>query len=473
MTPIFKKNTLIYGVDDSFESVLSRIKLNRRVYGKSTYVGLGKSCEIQLSDLDVLFDKIEKIQYINRKLTVEYFRMFAHAVDRESTFGIRMGHMEFLFNCYVTVWLKLINEKNIQYVIFTNIPHLRWSIALMCACEILCIKYMSFMPTIDKNIKGVSLKENFFDYTSVSNLNSSYFFKEKLSYLLNLAKKQEYFYSPDNSISAKTISYFKIISVRFTPIFMMYVWVFFSKLLSGKNIIKHPELSLDFSAGEVKQVHELLFIRRLKLKLNFLSKLKKEIKLELNDNAEFNNFVYFPLHYQPEATTVPLAIDVSDQVTLAHELAGLLENYNIKLVVKEHPSTFNPRFRADRGRFKGYYKFLNSHKNIELVGENVDTSFFMEHSKFLFTISGTSALEKVVTGGVSVIMASHFAENIPNMHRVESIDKMHATIHRLLSDLSPEKKNEKESEDLSIVLFDISKDSILFEEFTTEYFLKE
>ena len=119
--------------------------------------------------------------------------------------------------------------------------------------------------------------------------------------------------------------------------------------------------------------------------------------LKLSEKVSDNEkFIYFPLHFQPEATTMPYGNFYFDQINAIRVLSSCIKD-DIKIYVKEHPDTFNlDRTAWSRGLFSkhhDYYNDLSNIKKVKIIDINTSNSFLLKNSLFVATIAGTSAVQ--------------------------------------------------------------------------------
>ncbi|MFC7073163.1 hypothetical protein ACFQJ7_12125 [Halovenus rubra] len=102
-----------------------------------------------------------------------------------------------------------------------------------------------------------------------------------------------------------------------------------------------------------------------------------------------SNYVYFPLHLQPEASTMvkaPMYVELPDVI---RDLSKSLPvDYN--LYVKEHPALYKYKIRRPR-----YYKEIDKLPNTVLIHPHVDSHELIKSSDAVTTVTGTAGLEGV------------------------------------------------------------------------------
>ncbi len=99
-------------------------------------------------------------------------------------------------------------------------------------------------------------------------------------------------------------------------------------------------------------------------------------------------FIYFPLHVDPESSTMVLTPYLTDQLWLIESISKCMPS-NYFLVVKEHKPMLGRR------PF-GYYKKLCSLPRVFLVDPFTDSDLLIQKSSLVCSISGTVILESIL-----------------------------------------------------------------------------
>lgn len=128
-----------------------------------------------------------------------------------------------------------------------------------------------------------------------------------------------------------------------------------------------------------------------------LLKLKSEYGSLTTKQSELYNekFIYFPMHYQPERTTIPDAGLLNDQFMLVDLIARYLPE-DWAVYVKEHPAQFDSSMPAFNTRSKYDYLQMLENKNVKLVPTSVSSFELIEKSRAVATLTGTVGLEAVI-----------------------------------------------------------------------------
>jgi len=125
------------------------------------------------------------------------------------------------------------------------------------------------------------------------------------------------------------------------------------------------------------------------------------------------NYVYFPLHMQPEASSCPLGGVFSDQLRAVRLLAESLPA-NWKLVVKEHP------LQKMEVRPLGWYRDLLKSANIVLVGQSVSSADLQKHARAVATLTGAAAWEAWLWRKPALVLGHIIYQEAPGIYRIRS-----------------------------------------------------
>ena len=151
--------------------------------------------------------------------------------------------------------------------------------------------------------------------------------------------------------------------------------------------------------------------------------MREESKFAVSPDLDAN-FVYFPLHYQPEATTSVKGRHFYRLREAVSFIAGQLPP-GWKLVVKEHPH----QWRRLLPRRAGFFAHLSSIPKVQLVHHAADNSVLVRHARAVACVSHSSITAHAVANGKPVISlgASHFRQ-APNYHCISSTDDLRTVL---------------------------------------------
>lgn len=156
----------------------------------------------------------------------------------------------------------------------------------------------------------------------------------------------------------------------------------------------------------------------------FYSRFKQETSPILKDNElrkYYNeisrkpdlsqNYIYVPLHLEPEKTTTPLGEKFGDQLKMLDMLSAYLPT-NFKLLVKENPK------QASKFRTIEDYIYINKNPKIDLVPIEYDTFELIENSIAVATVTGTAAWEALWRMKPVIVFGGTILQYCKGVHKI-------------------------------------------------------
>ena len=126
-------------------------------------------------------------------------------------------------------------------------------------------------------------------------------------------------------------------------------------------------------------------------------------------------YVIYPIHFQPEATTLVQAPMYLDQAALIDDIARSLP-IGHRLYVKEHVS--------NRGRRPiEFYEKLRAIPNVRLLGPDVDTWSLIQNASAIAVITGTMGWEGVLFGKPVITFGDVFMNLLPHVYKASEVPK--------------------------------------------------
>jgi len=174
-------------------------------------------------------------------------------------------------------------------------------------------------------------------------------------------------------------------------------------------------------------------------------KIFKMMKPSLKDEHRANErpvdfkkpYVYFPLHYQPEATTSPLGGIYVDQILAIQTLAAALpegwelyvKDHGVQLVV--HHANFTP------ARYPGFYARIASTPRVRLIPITTNTFKLIDSAKTTATIAGTAAWESLLRGKAALIFGYPWYMHAPGIFRVAGVEDCRRAFAKIMQGFAP------------------------------------
>ena len=153
--------------------------------------------------------------------------------------------------------------------------------------------------------------------------------------------------------------------------------------------------------------------RKTQLKKNILFKLRQQrSKKYFSTKITKSPFVLFPLHLEPEASTLVFGGENYDALGAIKRISYFLPA-RWRILVKEHS--------VMRGKRPiSFYKELKNIYNVDIISPNVDSMNLMKKSEALIVNTSTMGLEAGIMGLRVICLGSPFYSFIPSIYSLKS-----------------------------------------------------
>lgn len=282
---------------------------------------------------------------------------------------------------HLRFWIDYFNKNTIELFVSINIPHEIIDYIIYSVCKAKGVPtyfFYQFQPDISFLLKDIE-----FNILNVA--------PEKYSDQLNENLKLE--------VDKQMSSYDK------KPFYMRDSRKSFLTLKNLKRILRSLIRPIDdFQSGLIRELIHLYTIKKY-----YSSKMK---------TVDYNvNYVYFPLHLQPELSTSPLALSYVDQ----YLIVDLLDYYlpkDIRIYVKEHPNQDLLR------RHLSDYHFLTKNSRVSFVDKSEDSEKLLKSSCAVVTCSGTVGWEAIFKNKPVMLFGHSFYKNFKNIYQILTKEAM-------------------------------------------------
>ena len=126
-------------------------------------------------------------------------------------------------------------------------------------------------------------------------------------------------------------------------------------------------------------------------------------------------FFYFPLHFQPEATTSAKGRHYVELHEVALSVSRALPA-DVKLVLKEHPH----QYKKLLPRPKGFFRRFSEIPNVILVNSDTNSNAIRRRCLGVITVSGSNGFEILASGKAVIAFGSAPWRDAPNVFTIRS-----------------------------------------------------
>ncbi len=139
-------------------------------------------------------------------------------------------------------------------------------------------------------------------------------------------------------------------------------------------------------------------------------------------NYHINNqkYLLFPLHFQPEATTLVLAQNYEKQLNAIDLIAKKIPG-EYMLYVKEHYARLGHREI-------GFYKAIRKYPNVLLINPLMNIHDLIIKSEGVITLSGTAGWEAILWSKPVFLLGNVFYESFKYIIKIENINELTSAI---------------------------------------------
>jgi len=375
---------------------------------------------VQLPDFFNFIDDYQ-IRLLDQ-ITYRWFRTFKVSDN--------YNEITFLSEQIIRYWYDYIINNKISYLFLGNYPHTPHDYAIYLVCDYLRIKTFFLLPMITSREKNRYIVSTSIDGENLTTNNM-----DDANINIDLYGK---FYQTKDELSSNQ------------NIFEGYQYnLILNKL---KSLFKTKPLELRYYFRNV-----LFFVIGLFREIRLKKHIKRIEKIELHSDK----YIFFPLHLQPEATTLPTGGRFVDQLKIIETVAYYLPD-EYSLVVKEHPGYWYNRWRGgvfetmDYSRSESFYNKIQSISNVVMIQHDFSSIELLEKATAVISVSGTIILEANVMGVTSIMFGNHFYKFMPHSIYIDSIDKLKDSF-KLLGE-----KKQEPSDTIDNYLKNIEVNSVVF-----------
>lgn len=380
---------------------------------------------------DITFAKISEFDPLDKRLlesVTPYESMGLEIAYRwKSSLGLSNDYMEIkdFFRKSIKYWNHYLKNRNIDLVYLADTPHTvtEYAIYVLCKIDNIPIVLSQFLPAV----KG----EYFVTYFAVGICE---FHKGFLADYQDLLAKYNNLHEHEKVLpkyleallqtadDTDNVSKTLVVSKRKSSL----VSLIFERC---KIYIKQKKIKTILMKGL-----SLLINKERKRRL-----LKYTSKLE--DKAESGEkYVYFPLHLQPEASTVPTSGVFSDMRIVVDIVSKSLPQ-GVSLYVKEHPGFWlanNVHYNINEVRSKSYYSEILKLGNVKLIDHEMSSIELMKKSEAVITVNGSIGWESIINGKPLIIFGNAFYKYINGVNTAVDLSECKENVEKILSgDISP------------------------------------
>ena len=408
------------------------------LYNKSNF----SKCFNSINQCDLSFQECEKL--------VEAQVIVQKSIDRISPVTNSIHYTEEYFWSLCTYLKSFFLKKKITNIIFDAVPHLSFELTFFFVAKMMGIKTFILGKTSIASVSCIledfrNFKLNWkFDYKDEA-ISPNFNLEKSENEIIDDQKESEFSKGlidgqfPENKKDDIFRNYIKsnvILNKLYNSYHLRFLVILIRTLFEKKKLQKiganyNYKLNSTFAFNENINRYDYIRTNLIYLKKNYLLK-KKDSEL-LTDTRILENidYIFYPLHFQPESSTLPSAMYFENQELIIRMLSKALPK-NWKLVVKEHPKQLKLDLRNLHFRNLDFYQNIKNIDNVLFYSSSSDYSKIFKLSKINCSISGSIIWSSLLNGIPSIIFVDQWLSECKSVRLALSVEELIIAIEQLL-----------------------------------------
>lgn len=339
-------------------------------------------------------------------------------VDRKNWSGASLSAIHRLVTRYAAIWSNVLDRIQPQLVLWHDTPQRGFDFVLYALCLHRSIRTgivgftslrdrLVFQETIDGPIVPLFHGRSVLSPDEADSMLDSFYSREIIPQQIDASR-----------------------NLRTTLAFGGHMW---QRLRTTSNVpTRFPSVVPDQQLQRASRLLAGVRNRR-HIRSAFTEYVKASSELRDDDGP----YVYYALHFQPEATTVPRGGVQWDQLNNIRILAeGLPPGWSV--VAKEHPMMMRYRWDWHRARGAAYYAELRSIGGVKLAPITTSSTELIDGAAGVATTTGTVGWEALLAGKPVAVFGYPWYSSAPNVTVTRSRDDVGKWIEGLGGHVKPD-----------------------------------
>jgi len=418
-------NTIVFANQD-FISAFSQ-KIGNPAVVVSTIVNPNKKYEFLVLDRKLCkLGEYRKLNYgnfppLDSEIIDEYLQTESIFLKMSDRLGPSLSYQKRkdLYLKHLRFWHGFLTSIDYDAIVFENIPHEGFDfIAYEISTKMSKKTFMFYqMPIRPKKTYLLQLITNLYDHgIKVDQIRS---------------KKS---HTNFENLNPKFRGYLEVIESHFTSLNSFTRSKKNKKALFSCSFCKRFKSIVELIKTVLESLRRLdkddfIYLVKLRLGLGekYLSKIQAKNFYQANvlNSADLSDkYIYFPLHYQPELSTSPLAKHYVDLSLVCELLANATKSSGVKIYIREHPRAFS----SYGSRTKGFYQRMIEHQNVFFISGSINSFELIDKSFAVATINGSCGWEALLRKKNVLMFGPRFYSSMRGCYNVRTISDLREAI---------------------------------------------
>jgi hypothetical protein len=355
---------------------------------------------------------------------------------------LTLRQMKHIYYGYLKYWSGVLKKYKPDAIIFgTDVPHTVFNYIIYSLAKEYGIKTIMY-----KRTKGISPEKLVFfeDFKKYDDIKNAYENLKKIDFKKeDLSNEMQVYYHNQKDINHDSTPFYQKSSYMKTQSSNKNIYP--SLMIILKNIKQLTFFTTCISYIKMYTRKKQIFGFGEKITISFFEKKKKQKisnkKIEkyrknyfdlISETVDFTKkYIYIPLHYQPEASTLPLGDVYDDQILMIENISKAIPDDWV-IYVKENTIQWK-RSNGDLGRYYDYYQQILLNKNVQLISTEISSFELFKSCSAVATVTGTAAWEGIMRGKPALIFGYTWFMNCEGVFFVDSYKDCKKVIDNIIN----------------------------------------
>lgn len=364
------------------------------------------------SNLDILSSEILEWELNDSAMRIQndFHAAFLIAMNRVSIGRFENIMISSYYSILTAFFRRKLKESQINLIFFDSTPHMPLDLALAVAAMQLQKKIVFIVPTTIPNhvvFKTQIWTKELVTFDHVKGKLKRFNLAENAGQLL--VSKADNSRSLGNFILSKGSNQNRIERLKYH-----YDRNLFNLKDIFRTVVSDKWREHYFHLSRIEALREILKQRKNDKNLQEINRrIQKYNQLESSAMQKFKKnykYIYFPLQFQPERTTIPESQFFSDQISGILAIRSYV-GADVPIIVKEHPRQLRMRYtdiRRKHFRSSKFYETIQTLENVRLVPAETKTSDLIKNASLIVSSTGSSMWEGMIQGIPCVSLARNW-----------------------------------------------------------------
>ena len=348
--------------------------------------------------------------------------------ERMNYAGLSIQDLRRVYFRYVALWSSLLDRARPDALVFHCVPHMGFDYVLYLLCRLRNIRTLMFERTYfpDRMILIERIEQmpkppaDLYEFAE--DLNST--IEEKADPNYYDARNRAFEDKRNRRLTKRDLAWD---AIQRASLFVLQV--------GRRPLSMYKRYYCSMYALAPKMPTRLEYLWRDTVDAVYLYRLRDFYESNTTDPDLSSSYIYYPLQFQPERTSIPMGLTFADQLLGLRLLVECLPS-DWYVYVKEHPRqhTDNP-VRGSLGRSRQFYESLAqlTSGRVRLVSVNASSETLLRNSRCVATVAGTAGWQALRAGVPAIVFGAPWYVNCPGVFQVSSSAQCRSALGQISS----------------------------------------